>query len=109
MNSADGFGAMAERHVRFTDQFFDRLDVLLPFERDELGTPSVTDFLVLEAPRLRDRLAADFEGSTMPTGDPEVRVAIGTGTIIPYVALFAYLAQDGAVEVFWLSIDLTPL
>lgn len=100
---------MTERQVRFTDQFFDRLDGLLPFERDDAGTPSVTDFLVLEAPRLRDRLAADFEGSTMPTDDPEVRVAIGAGTIIPYVALYACIAADGAVEVFWLSIDLSAL
>ena len=100
---------MTERRVRFTDQFFDRLDVLLPFERDDSGTPSVTDFLVLEAPRLRDRLATDFEGSTMPTGDPDVRVAIGAGTIIPYLALYAYIADDGAVEVFWLSLDFTAL
>ncbi len=70
---------MAERQVRFTDQFFDRLEVLLPFERDASGAPSVTDFIVLETPRLRDRLAADYEGSTMPTEDPEVRAAIATG------------------------------
>ena len=109
VTSADGFGAMTERQVRFTDQFFDRLDLLLPFERDDTGAPSVTDFLVLEAPRLRDRLAADYEGSTMPTDDADVRVAIATGAIIPYVALYAYIAGDGAVEVFWLSLDLDPL
>lgn len=100
---------MTERQVRFTDQFFDRLDELLPFERDDSGAPSVTDFLVLEAPRLRDRLAADYEGSTMPTEDPDVRVAVATGAIIPFVALYGYLAGDGAVEVLWLSLDLDPL
>jgi hypothetical protein len=37
-----------ERQVRFTEQFFDRLDTLLPSERGTDGTPSVTDFLLLD-------------------------------------------------------------
>ncbi len=65
---------MPERTIRLTDQFFDRLRSLLPDERGVDGTPSVTDFLVFEVPPIRDRLASDFEGSTLATADPEVRV-----------------------------------
>ena len=43
----------AERLVCFTDQFFDRLGLLLPDERGADGTPSVTDFLAAFQPRIR--------------------------------------------------------
>lgn len=52
---------MPERQVRFTHSFFDQLDVLLPAERGADGSPSATDFLLYELPRIRDLLAADFE------------------------------------------------
>ena len=58
---------MAERAVRFTEEFFDRLSLLLDEERGVDGTPSVTDFIVFELPPLRDRLAADF-GYHRPSG-----------------------------------------
>lgn len=63
---------MPERQVRFTEQFFDQLDRLLPGERGADGTPSVTDMLLLDLPRVRDRLAADYEGNTLPTDEPDV-------------------------------------
>jgi hypothetical protein len=50
---------VTERQVRFTEQFFERLDSLLPTERGADGTPSVTDFLLLDLPAVRDRLASD--------------------------------------------------
>ena len=50
---------MTDRAVRFTESFFERLEELLPSERGADGTPSITDFLVLEVPGLRDGLAAD--------------------------------------------------
>ncbi len=53
---------MPEVQVRFTEQFFDRLDLLLPDERGLDGTPSVTDFLLFDLPTVRDELATDFEG-----------------------------------------------
>jgi hypothetical protein len=55
------------RQVRFTEQFFDRLDRLLPAERGHDGTPIVTDFLLLELPAIRDDVAEDFEHRTLPT------------------------------------------
>jgi hypothetical protein len=39
-----------EREVRFTEQFFDRLELLLPSERGADGTPSITDFLLIDLP-----------------------------------------------------------
>ncbi len=66
--------------------------------------PSVTDFLVFDLPTLRDDLARDFEGRTLPTDDPDVRVYIGTGVLVRALAVFAAL-DDDAVEAFWITID----
>src|SRR5262249_36836170 len=71
-----------DRQVRFTEQFFDQLDELLPTERGADGTPSVTDFLVFDLPSIRDSLARDFVGRTLATGDPDVRVYVGSGALI---------------------------
>jgi hypothetical protein len=49
------------RVVRVTQQFFDRLDELLPEERSASGTPSATDFLAHDLPNVIDALALDFE------------------------------------------------
>jgi hypothetical protein len=95
---------VADRQVRFTEQFFDRLDQLLPDERGHDGTPSVTDFLLLELPAVRDDLAEDFEHRTLPTDDPDVRVYIGTGVLVRAYAIYASLVDD-IVEAFWLSVD----
>lgn len=98
---------MPEHQVRFTEQFFDRLDLLLPDERGADGTPSVTDFLFLDLPTVRDELATDFEGRTFATADPAVRVYIGTGVLIRAFAV--YVAREGdSIDVFWITIDLSP-
>ena len=96
---------MPERQVRFTEQFFDRLDELLPTERSAVGAPSVTDFLLIDLPTVRDRLAADFERNTLDTGDPGTRVFIGSGVLVSRFAIFAAL-ESGIVEAFWLTIEL---
>lgn len=95
---------MPERIVFFTEQFFDRLGALLPEGRGADGTPSVTDFLMLDLPRARDRLAEDFEANTAPTDDDDVRVYIGAGVLLPVIALFA-VADGQTVEVFWVSVE----
>lgn len=95
---------MPERQVRFTEQFFDRLDELLPTERSADGGPSVTDFLLLDLPRVRDRLVGDFEQSTLPTGEPGTRVFIGSGVLVTRFAIFVAL-ESGIVEAFWLTIE----
>ncbi|TVR28681.1 MAG: hypothetical protein EA389_00025 [Ilumatobacter sp.] len=95
---------MPDRIVRFTDQFFDRLDTLLPVERGTDGVPSVTDFLLLDLPAIRDELASNFEDCTLPTDDPDVRVYVGAGVLFRAVAIF--VALDGnSVEAFWVMFD----
>ena len=91
---------MPDRAVRFTKEFFDRLDVLLLEDRGGDGAPSVTDFLAFELPAIRDRLATDYEGSTMPTVDPDVRVFVGAGLLVRAIALYAALDDAGTVAVF---------
>ena len=95
-----------ERRVRFTEEFFEQLDVLLPEERGADGTPSVTDFLVFEVPPIRDRLAADALGTTMPTQNQWVRVSATSGVLISRIAVYVLVAVD-EVEVFDLDLDLT--
>ena len=97
---------MPLRVVRFAPVFFRSLDELLPEGRTAEGFPSATDFLMFDLPPARDLLAADFEGCTVvvPPGGM-VRVFIGVGLLVPYFALFALLAGDGAVEVLDIAIS----
>ncbi len=96
---------MAERIVRFSEQFFARLESLLPDERGDDGAPSLTDIMMLELPAIRDRLAADFDGVTMQTPDPDVRVHLTQGVLVRHLAVYAALDEAGSVEVFWLDIE----
>jgi hypothetical protein len=103
--SASNDGLVPERVVRFTEQFFNRLDSLLPEERQADGTPSVTDFIVHELPRVRDRLSEDFEGNTASADQPDVRVYVSRGILFVAIAVYAALDDDGNVEAFWLSVE----
>ena len=96
--------SVRERQVRFTEQFFNRLDWLLPDERGADGTPSVTDFLLLDLPAVRDAIATDFEGRTFETDDPDARAYIGTGVLVGAFAIYAAIEGD-AIEAFWITID----
>ncbi len=95
---------MAERIVRFTESFFERLEALLPSERGADGTPSITDFLVLEVPGLRDGLAADAIGLTRSTSHEGIRVYINTGLLMPGVVMYM-VVNEHDVEVFHVSFD----
>ena len=85
---------MVERQVRFTEQFFERLEWLLPEERGVDGTPSITDFLVHDLPSVRDRLAENCERNTLPTGEADVRVYIGAGALVSRFAIYTSLEHD---------------
>jgi len=98
---------MPDRLVRFTQHFFDRLDELLPSSRGVDGSPSATDFLLYDLPRIRDLLAVDLEATTLAVEEvPGVRVLIAAGVLVRSVAVYAVLADDGAVDVIYLSIAL---
>lgn len=94
---------MTRRVVRVTDQFFDTLDRQLPEERDGRGRPSRTDFLVHDLSGALDALAEDYNGVTMATDDPDVRVMVTTGPLIPVFRLYVSLGPTG-VEVHALEI-----
>ncbi len=98
---------MTERTVRFTESFFERLEELLPTERGSDGTPSVTDFLVLEVPGLRDGLAADAAHLTRPTSDHGIRVFINSGVLVPAVLMYMFVDEHD-VEVFDISFGFNP-
>ena len=96
---------MTRRQVRITPSFFDRLDELLPAERGADGTPSATDYLLHDLPTVIDLLADDFVGRTSPVADdPEIRVLIAAGVLVPFVAVYAVLAADDAVEVIYIEL-----
>ena len=61
------------------------------------GTPSITDFLVLEVPGIRDGLAADVVWLTRPTPIEGVRVYINGGVLVPAVLLYMFV-DDLEVE-----------
>ena len=98
---------MTDRTVRFTESFFERLEELLPTERGPDGMPSITDFLVLEVPGLRDGLAADAVGLTRSTIDDGVRVYINGGVLVPAVLMFMFV-DEHEVEVFDISFGFNP-
>ena len=56
----------SRRNVRVAEHFFDQLDELLPDERSPSGLASTTDFLPYELPPIIERLAVDYEDSTLP-------------------------------------------
>ena len=87
------------------EQFFDRLDLLLPSERGADGTPSITDFLLFDLPRVRDDLVADYEANTLATDDPDVRLFIGAGLLVRRYAIYVAL-EDDVIEAFWIAIEL---
>ena len=96
---------MTRRQVRVASSFFDRLDELLPAERGADGTPSATDFLLHDLPTAIDLLAEDFVGRTSPVAkDPEIRVLVAAGVLVPFVAIYAVLAADDAVEVIFVEL-----
>jgi len=94
------------RQVRVAQSFFDRLDDLLPDDRGTDGEPSATDFLLHDIPPIIDALAEDFDGATLAVGEVEgVRVLITAGVLVPMMAVYVALTDDGAAELIYLDLD----
>jgi post-segregation antitoxin (ccd killing protein) len=55
-------------------------------------------------PRVRDRLGDDFEGNTIATHDPDIRVLIASGVLVTSIAVHAACIDD-VVEVIWISVQ----
>jgi hypothetical protein len=100
---------MSERQVRFLQSFFDDLDRQLPDERGTSGGPSAVDFLLYDLPPIRDALAIDFAGATtVVPGFGQLRVFLGTSTLVRGVAVYALLATDDHVDVVGIEVDTAP-
>ena len=95
---------MPDRVVRFTEQFFSALDDVLPTAREPDGRPSVTDFLLLDLPTLRDALGQSYDDVTLPTATPSVRVLLASSVLVGMVAIYMALEGD-VVEAFWIEIE----
>jgi hypothetical protein len=96
---------MSVRVVRFAPFFFDRLDDYFGEGRTEDGAPSSTDFLLYDLAIVRDKLAQDYEGCTLPVlPGGATRVYVGIGLLVGGFALYLLLAEDGCVEVIDLEL-----
>lgn len=94
------------RQVRVTDQFFDRLDLLLPQERSADGLPSGADFLLHEMPKIIDALAEDYLGVTLPVADvDDVRMLITSGIMVAFIVVYVVVAADGGIELVSLDLE----
>jgi len=95
---------MARRHVVFEDEFFERLNALVPEERSALGLPSRTDLLAYDLPPLRDLLAEDYERFTLPIHGSDLRVLVQSGRLVQGIVLWAELLDD-VVRVFDVDLE----
>ena len=94
------------RQVRVSQTLFDRLDELFAEERSAEGAPSATDFLLHEIPAIIDRLADAFGESTTPfVAGSDIRVLVTAGVLVDFMAVYALLTDDGAVEIIYLEIE----
>lgn len=73
---------MPRRTVVFEDEFFERLNDLVPEERSATGVPSRTDFLAYDIPPLMDLLAEDYERVTLPVAGSDLRVLVQSGRFV---------------------------
>lgn len=97
---------MTHREVRVTEQFFSRLDELLPAERPGDGRPSATDFLLYDLPNVIESLADGYDRVTMPSGyDGHTRVLVATGLLTVAFVVYVRLSGADVVEVFYVDID----
>ena len=52
-------------------------------------------------PNIIETLATNFEMATTPSDlEPDVRVLIGSGMLVPLLAVYAAIVDDGGVEIF---------
>lgn len=98
---------MSRRQFRVAAQFFEALDGAFGQARTLEGWPSATDFLAYELPGALDRLADDYEATTLPTNELSIRVFIAAGILVPFYVLYTYLDEMDAVTVYWLTVEET--
>jgi predicted KAP-like P-loop ATPase len=97
----------ARRIVRVRPTFFEDLDRQLSPERGTAGEPSAHDFLALDLLRAVEEFATAFDDLPPLIADlDDYRVLISSGVLLPRFSIVGQLADDGAVELVELEIDL---
>ncbi len=98
--------AADRRIVRVAASFFDQLDEQVGTERSAAGTPSSTDFLVIELPAVIERFATDFEGLPEVIEGAQVgRMLIASRLLVRAFAVYGLRVADGSVELVGITID----
>jgi hypothetical protein len=92
--------------IRATLEFFQDLDRQLGSERGPDGQPSTNDFQSFELLELIEKFASGFdELPELIPGRADYRLLISTGILVRGYSVIGQLAQDGAVELISLDID----
>ncbi len=99
----------ARRRVRATPAFFDILDTLLHDERGPRGEPSRADFEAIDLLRAIEVFATRFDGlPPLIPGRGDYRMLLASGFTVAAYAITGQLAQDGAVELVDVDLDMWP-
>jgi hypothetical protein len=87
---------------------FDDLDRQLGPDRGPNGEPSTNDFQVFDLLRIVERFATGFDSlPLLVKGRTDYRVYVGTGYLVRRFSVVGQLANDGAIELVQLDLDLS--
>jgi len=93
--------------VRVLVEVFDEVDRLLGSERGPNGEPSANDFLTADLLRLIDEFAVGFDHlPELFPGQPGVHFLVSASVFFTAVLVVGQLADDGAIELVSITIDL---
>lgn len=96
----------AGRPVRVDDRFLALLDTQLGDERGPDGSPTSTDFLLVELPPIAERFSTAFDDLMVPITDrPDYRSVLAVGSLVPRILVTGHLDTDGSVTLMSVRID----
>jgi hypothetical protein len=94
--------------VRVAPEFFFELDAQLPSDRKGM-IPSRSDFQARELLRLVRAFEEDWDKLPRLPGHEDYRLLIVAGQLVRAISVTGRLANDGVVELFQISLDLSRL
>jgi MoxR-like ATPase len=97
------------RTVKVTEEFLDRLDMLMPAHNSADGTPTAQDFLVHELPAVIELLKRDYEEHTYVRDETSgMRLITFESVLAGLITLHTALSDDGIVKIHWPTIHILP-
>ena len=101
---AGGSRSVLRRLVRSTEDFWASLDLALPAGKE----PSWHAFAARDLPDIVERFATEWdELPPLIQGRTDYRLLIGAGHVVAFYAVEAQLAADGAVELVFVSVEVS--